>query len=74
MMTIAMTTIDDIQASWDEHLTRTSKAVIEAMTMNHGTKEQLDKASDEQLETLLGYWKFKRIMEHAKEFENEHTD
>lgn len=69
-----MSTIDDVRKEWDEHLTRTSKAVIEAMTMNRGTKEQLDKASGEQLEALLGYRKFKRVMKLAAEIEDERQD
>ena len=68
-----MDTIDDVRAAWDEHLSRTSKAVIEAVWCG-GTDAEKAKATEDQLEALAGYWKFKRIMEYATKLDNERAD
>lgn len=66
-------TIDEIETLWDEYFVCSDKDLIEMMTLEHNTKEQLDKASEERFDAILAYWKFKRILEYA-EIEDETPD
>lgn len=64
-----MPTTDDIKADWDKTLKSVSEELIECMEQHKVSNDRLDRASLANRDTVLGYWKFKRILVYAAEIE-----